>query len=264
MKIAIIGCGTMGSAFARHLAHKNSVILSDRDEIKAQDLAQEIGAIAQKNLDLTVREADVVLLAVKPKDLSAIAKAMKSSFSEGKILISILAGVPLSVLKRSFPSVSVVRAMPNLALICGHGVIGLSEDDQLPEEIRKTVGSLLNGLGLHVWMAEEKLEALTALSGSGIGFIFVMIEAMMEAGVYLGFTAHDSKEFVLQTMEGAIALMRKTGKHPAELKLNVSSPGGTTIEGLRVMEEKAVRSGIIHTMIACYEKAHQMMKHVEK
>jgi pyrroline-5-carboxylate reductase len=119
-------------------------------------------------------------------------------------------------------------------------------------------------MGLYAWMAEGKLEALTAISGSGIGFVLVMIEAMIDGGVHLGFTATDAREYVLKTMEGAVALVRETGKHPAELKLNISSPGGTTIAGLKVMEEQGVRSGIIHTLIASYEKALNMMKHQEK
>jgi pyrroline-5-carboxylate reductase len=264
MKIAVLGCGVMGSAFAKHFAKKHSVIICDRDETKAIAFAKEIGAVFQEKMDVAVKEADVVLLAVKPKDLLEIAKVTASSFSKAKILISILAGVPVSVLRKNFPAASIVRTMPNLALTCGQGVIGLAEDVHLSLEVKKIVDALLQGLGLCAWMPEEKLEALTAISGSGIGFVLVMIEAMIDGGVHLGFTAQDSREYVLKTMEGAVALMRESGKHPAELKLNISSPGGTTIAGLKVMEEQGVRSGIIHTLIASYEKALNMMKSLEK
>lgn len=256
MKVAVIGCGTMGSAFARHFAKGYKVILNDRDKAKAQALAKEIGASFQEKSQAAMQAADVILLAVKPKDLSKLASDTTSATFEGKVVISILAGVSLAVLEKNFPTALIVRAMPNLALICGQGVIGLAEEgSHLTEERKKVVETLLHGLGLLTWISEEKLESLTALCGSGIGFAFVILEAMIDGGVFLGFTAHDSRELVLKTFEGAIALLRETGKHPAELKLNVSSPGGTTIAGLKVMEEKGVRAGIVATLEACHAKA---------
>lgn len=265
MKIAVVGCGVMGSAFAKHFAKSHSVIVTDRNEAKTRLLAKEIGAAFEKRLTQAVEEAEVILLAVKPKDLQAVAKTIAPVLTKKKILISILAGIPIAYFKKNFPLVPAIRAMPNLALVCGEGVIGLAEEGgAASEKIRETVDSILDGLGLLAWMTEEKLEPLTAISGSGIGFALVLIEAMIDGGVYLGFAPNDSKKFVLQTLKGAIALLQQTQKHPAELKLDISSPGGTTIAGLKVMEEKGVRSGIMETLIACYEKAHQMKKLTEK
>jgi len=263
MKVAVIGCGVMGSAFAKHFAKKHSILLCDRDKIKTQALAKEIGAIFEENLGAAIKEAEVVLLAIKPKDLLAVAKIGEDAFDEGKILISILAGTPISLLKRNFPKATIVRSMPNLALIFGQGVMGLAENGHSPE-VKQQIDTLLEGIGLIAWMPEDKLDALTALSGSGIGFVLVMIEAMIDGGVHLGFTAKESREIVLKTIEGAISLMRESGKHPAELKLQNASPGGTTIAGLKVLEEEGIRSGIVHAMVACYEKALSIMKNQEK
>jgi pyrroline-5-carboxylate reductase len=259
MKVAIIGCGVMGSAFAKHFAKKHSVLLHDHDKLKAQALAKEIGAAFEENLSHCIEKADVVLLAIKPKDLASLAKAASGALTEKKILISILAGTPTAVLRKNFPTGVLVRTMPNLALAYGQGVVGLAENTHISPQIKQTVDSLLEGIGLVAWMSEEKIEALTALSGSGIGFVLVMIEAMIDGGVHLGFTAQEAREFVLKTMEGAVALMKETGKHPAELKLNIASPGGTTIAGLKVLEEEGVRSGIVHAMVACHEKALNML-----
>lgn len=264
MKIAVIGSGVMGSAFARHFAKKNSVIICSRDKAKTLAFAKEIGATYQERLDEAIKSADVVFLSVKPKDLSEIAKATTKAVTGNKILISILAGTPLKVLKTHFPQAHVIRTMPNLAITSGKGVIGLVDDAHLSQAIKKEVESLLEGVGLLLWMSEDKIEALTAISGSGIGFWFVIIEAMIDGGVHLGFTAQESRELVLKTIEGAVALMRQSGKHPAELKLDIASPGGTTEAGLKVMEELGVRSGIIHTLTACHEKALNMMKGLEK
>ncbi len=260
MKVAIIGCGVMGSAFAKHFAKKHSVLLHDHDKLKTQALAKEIGAVYEENLNPCIEKADVVLLAIKPKDLASFAKAASDALTEKKILISILAGTPLAVLRRNFPTGVLVRSMPNLALAYGQGVVGLAENTHISPQIKQGVDSLLEGIGLVAWMSEEKIEALTALSGSGIGFVLVMIEAMIDGGVHLGFTAQEAREFVLKTMEGAVALMKETGKHPAELKLNIASPGGTTIAGLKVLEEDGVRSGIVHALVACHEKALNMLE----
>ncbi len=264
MKVAILGCGVMGTAFARHLASKHALILCDHDLAKVQSLAKELGAIAQEDLGEAVKEADIVLLTVKPKDLAEVARLTASLFSKDKILVSVLAGTPIAVLKRYFPQGVIVRAMPNLAVAAGQGVIGLSEEGFHTVKVTRAVDSLMHGLGLYAWMKEDKLDALTAISGSGIGFVLVMIEAMIDGSIHLGFNAAEAREFVLKTMEGAVALMRESGKHPAELKLDISSPGGTTIAGLKVMEAQGVRSGIIHTLIASYEKALNMMKSLEK
>lgn len=259
MYIAVIGCGVMGSAFARHFAKKHSVLLCDRDEERAGALAKEIGGVYHKSVSQAVKEADVVLLAVKPKDLSTIA-ADVSAFSKGKIVMSILAGTSVAALKPHFPTAIVVRAMPNLGMLCEQGVTGLVDDAELSAEAKKKVEAIMEGAGLNLWLSENKLEAITALSGSGIGFIFVIIEAMIDGGIYLGFTSAESREIVLKTLEGAVALMRETGKHPAELKQQISSPGGTTAAGLKTMEEAGVRSGIIKTLTASHEKALKMAK----
>lgn len=262
MKIAVIGCGVMGTAFARHLAKTYTVFLCDHNKPKTMSLAQEIGGKYFEKVGEAISQADVILLAVKPKDLSQVAEEGRAAFSADQILISILAGTPIAVLKHYFPSGSIVRTMPNLGLLCQMGVIGLVNEENLQLEIKRKVDSLMEGIGLSLWMSESKIEALTALSGSGIGFVLVIIEAMIDGGVHLGFNANESREIVLKTLEGAIALMRKSGKHPAELKLQISSPAGTTAAGLRVLEESGVRSGIFETLIASYEKALRMMKEV--
>ncbi len=264
MNIAVIGCGVMGSAFARHFAKTHTLILCDSDQKKIQDLAKEIKGSCEEKVDVAAQRADLVFLAVKPKDLSRVAQSLAPAFEKRKVLISILAGTPVALLKQHLPHACIVRIMPNLGLIAKHGVIGLVEDSHLSAGEKKTIDSLIEGLGLCLWMPENKIDAITALSGSGIGFILVMIEAMIDGGVHLGFTAQEAREIVLETMEGAVALMRESGKHPTELKLQISSPGGTTIAGLKVMEETGVRSGILKTLVASYEKAIQMMKKEEK
>lgn len=264
MKIAVIGCGVMGTAFARHFARKHQVVLCDRDITWARTLSSELQCSCKESLADAVREADAVLLAIKPKDLAGAAQQIASEMGGGKLLISILAGTSLPVLKKHFPSASLLRIMPNLALTCGEGVIGIVDHPDLSESTRKQAESLVEGMGLLVWLPENKMEALTALAASGIGLVFMMIEAMVEGGIFMGFNARESKDLVLKTIEGAIALLKKTGQHPAELKLNISSPAGTTIAGLKEMEERGVRSGIINALAASYHRGVQMRHEAEK
>ncbi len=263
MRIAVVGCGVMGSAFARHFAKNHSLTLYDRNEHKRESLASELGGRSVLELREAVRESEVVVLAVKPKDLSSVSAAIEGVPLKGKLIMSVLTGSSLKLLKTQFLQADVVRLMPNLAVIYEQGVTGLAQDPDLSEMTKKTVNSLVKGMGLALWMPENRIDALVALSGSGIGFVLVMIEAMIDGGVFLGFNAKQSREIVLETLRGAIALMEQSGKHPAELKLQVAAPGGTTIAGLKVMEEEGVRSGILSTLNACYEKALNITNKME-
>lgn len=258
MKIAVIGCGVMGSAFARHFVKKYSVVLFDRNLQKIQKLSEEIGGRVEKDLLTAIEGADVIFLSVKPKDLKEVAAIIGKRVTKTTLVISILAGTTVAQLKHCFPQATVIRAMPNLALLAKETVMGLVLDESHTKEVRKRVDTLFEGIGFLPWMEENKLEALTALSGSGIAFVLVMIEAMIDSGVFLGFNPEESRAFVLQTVQGAVALLNETEEHPAELRQQISSPGGTTIVGLKIMEEKGVRSGIFATIVACYEKALSM------
>lgn len=260
MKIAILGCGVMGGAFGRHFSKQHDVLCFDRNRASAESLAQQCQGKVADTIKEAVSSAEVVLLGIKPKDLTSIASALSQGQTQGKLVISMLAGVSLATLQKHFPQADLLRVMPNLALTCNQGVVGMVESEQLSEQRKTCVEELLEGMGLNVWMPESKLEALTALSASGIGMLFLMIEAMIEGGICLGFTSQESKDFVLKTMEGAIALIRQSGKHPAELKWNICSPAGTTIAGIQAMEERGVRAGILHGLLAAYERGKAIQK----
>lgn len=260
MKVGVIGCGAMGGALARHFAKNNQVLVCDHHQQRCQQFAKQIGATFYERAEDLVKDADFVVLAVKPKDLGTVAQATAAAFSKGKPLFSVLAGTNVALLKQHFPKATAIRSMPNLALTCGQGVIGLVEDPSLSPEVVKMTNALLEGIGLVTWLSESKIEALTSLAASGIGMVFVIIEALIDGGVFLGFSAQESKDLVLKVLEGSVALMRESGKHPAELKLQVASPAGTTIEGLKVMEEKGIRAGIVSALEASYKKGLTLLK----
>lgn len=258
MKIAVIGCGVMGGAIAKHFAGRHSVFLYDQDKRKASHLAEAIRGVAATTLAEALQDSEAVLLAIKPKDLSGFAKEAEPFLSKGQLIMSILAGTSVDTLKKCFPHGVILRTMPNLALTCGKGIVGLVDDGSLADEKKRQIEELLNGLGLLTWLPENKIEALTALAASGPAFIYVILEAMIESGITMGFAPKESEEYASMMIEGAIALLRHTGKHPADIKWQIASPGGTTIAGLNEMEERGVRSGIIKTFLATYKRAQNL------
>lgn len=259
MKIAIIGCGVIGSALSRHFAHKHQVLLCDHSFEKSRSLAQEIGAEAYEKAQEAIELAEMVVLAFKPKDLAAFAAETAGTFKE-HMLVSVLAGTSVSLLKQLFPLPYIVRAMPNLPLICGEGVIGFVETAEITAKRKKRVEEVFQGLGLLCWLSEEHLEALSAIAGSGPAFVFVIVEAMIASGVKLGFTPQEARDFVLKTMEGSVALLKATGKSPAELTKQVASPGGTTMAGLKILEERDIRGTLMETYQATFLRARELHK----
>lgn len=260
MKIAIIGCGVIGSALARHFAHKHDVLLCDHTLEKSRQLAHEIQAKAYDNPIKAIEQAEMVVLAFKPKDLASFAAENTQAFKPHHLLVSVLAGTSVALLQRYFPSPLIIRAMPNLPMICGEGIIGFVKTPELSSERRKRVENVFQGLGLLPWLSEEHLEALSAIAGSGPAFVFVIIEAMIESGMKLGFSAEQAREFVLKTIEGSVALLKATGKSPLELKTNVASPGGTTMAGLKVLEDHDIKDIIKKTYQATFLRARELQK----
>lgn len=256
MKIAIIGCGIMGSAFARFWAKEHEVYLCGKDPMKLKELSSELKAPIL-NAEEAAKKADVILLSFKPKDLKTAASSIAAA-TAGKIVISILTGADTEVLKSLFPKAYIVRTMPNLAFISGQGITGIV--DNLEPALKSKMSDLFKDMGLVYFLPESKMEAFTALCGSSPAFVFVILEAMMEGGVALGFSFQDSRKLIIKAFEGAIALLKDSGAHPAELKTQISSPGGTTIAGLREMEVQGVRSGLIQTLFACYNRAIDMAR----
>lgn len=255
MKIAIIGVGVMGTAFANAFTQEgHDVVLCDRNPEKGKALAKVAEFV--KEPSAAVMSADIVLIAIKPKDLKDLAKELGDL--KGKIVLSILAGVTVSSLTEYFPGAQIVRSMPNLALTCNESVIALVEENSLTEETKKRVDELLAGLGLVFWAEEKQIDGITALAGSGPAFIIAILEAMVESGILMGLKADSALKLSLQTMRGTIALIEEHTGHPGELRWQVSAPSGTTIAGMKAFEENSVRSGLIETFLAAYNRSKDL------
>lgn len=259
MKIGIIGCGHMGSSMAKQLSRSHHIIIYDQHPEKItfhKDFPQvKICHSAQEALE----QADLILLFVKPHDLNQAANQLKPYLRSHHILISGLAGTTITRLKEAFgATIQLLRMMPNIAVEYGQGVVGLVEDSSMDSDTKEQLSSAFSTLGLILWLKEDKIDALTALAGSGPAFIFILIEAMIDAGIALGMTSTDAKHIVLHTLLGAVSMMQHTGKHPGELRWQVSSPAGTTIAGTISLEDANIRAGIIHTFLATHAKTLEL------
>jgi pyrroline-5-carboxylate reductase len=250
----------MGTGLAELLSPAHQMFLYDHDWNWTQELAQKVQGKACQELHEAVSQAEIIFLAIKPQNLNEIAESLTLLLKNEQVIISLLAGTPLVVLQHYFPPAILVRIMPNLALRYGVGITGIVDSPDFSPEFKIKLEELLTPLGLLHWLKENQMDALTSLASSGPAFILTLIEAMIEAGVAMGFQAKDAEALVLQMMQGCLTMVQKTGEHPAELKWQIASPNGTTIAGLRVLEKENLRSGLIETFLAAYHRAQEISK----
>lgn len=258
MRIAIIGCGVIGSAFAKRLYSAHELYLYDRKWETTKALATEVASQACLTLEEAVKSADWIILTVKPQNLNEVANQMGSFLKSNQLLISSLAGIPLKQLNSHFPTPSILRLMPNLAVMYGQGVIGMTDQNLHSPEVKQELEAAFSPLGKVYWIPESKMDAFTSLTGSGPAFAFILIEAMIDAGIAMGFHSHEAQELVYQMLQGSLALLKETGQHPDELKWKITSPAGMTIAGIRHLENEGVRGKIMNAFIAAYERASQL------
>lgn len=254
MNVAIIGCGVMGSCLARNITNVNNLILCAKRLSSMEELKKELKCKTTENALEAYDDADVVVIAVKPKTFPTIVSQIQQSDStRPKLILSIMAGVSLKELEKSFPSDFCVRVMPNLPLIINEGVIAVSYANSVKRSEREIVRDLLDGLGLIVDVPENLIDPITVISGCGPGYICMFLEAMVEAGVHMGIKSSDAKDYAIETLLGTARLLKESKLSLSELKHKVASPGGTTIRAIVSMEKKGVRSGITQGLLDAYD-----------
>lgn len=258
--VTVVGTGVMGGAIATALAASCEVLLYDKNFDKAETLAKGIAAKAVKELPSAISGSAVVLLAIKPIDLAPLSGELLGLIQRNQIIASILTGVSIHELKRHFRDHHPLRMMLNLPVVYGKGAVALADNGELSGQERAFIEGIFAPLGLLQWIQERKMNAFTALAGSGPAFAFMMIESIVDAGIALGLSATEAQNIATQMLLGSITTLQETKKHPGELKWNVTSPGGCTIAGVKAFEAGAVRSGIINTFIATYERIEEMSK----
>ncbi|RLC64678.1 MAG: pyrroline-5-carboxylate reductase [Chloroflexi bacterium] len=261
MKIAFIGGGAMGEAMVKCLltgkvAAPQDIVVSDVSRLRCELLSREYGVGVLADNRRAVENADLIILAVKPQNLPRIMGEIKGLGLE-QLVLSIVAGVTLSSLCQGLNHPFVVRAMPNMPAQIGVGItIWTATAETVQKQKGELARTILGALGKEIYVDDEKyLSMATALSGSGPAYVFLFIEALVDAGVHIGLPRDMSRELVIQTMFGSTRVVEKTGKHPADLRNMVTSPGGTTTEALLQLEKGGFRSLLIEAVAAAYKKA---------
>lgn len=264
MRIALIGGGFMGEALVsawlkEGLVQPADVAVADIAATRREHLSSVYGVTTTADNAEAAREAEIVVLAVKPQEFEKVASTVRGALRDGQTVVSIMAGVRLERIAGALGRPAVVRVMPNTAATVGQAMSVWLASDAVPAEAVAAVERLLRAAGRELRVHDEKyLDMATALSGSGPGFVFYVLEALIDAGVHIGLRREQAEELALQTVYGSACLARETGKHPAELRNMVTSPAGTTAAGLRVLDEAGLRGALIAAVEAAYERAKEL------
>ena len=263
-KLGFIGVGNMGEALLKGiigsgLMSSADILASDVNLGKLSGLSSELRIAAVENNRELVRRSDIILLALKPNVIGAVLSEISSDLNRPKWCISIAAGVSTAVIEDILQTgSSVVRVMPNTSAMVHEGMAAICPGSCANEEhIRKTQ-RIFQAVGKAIVVHEKLMDAVTALSGSGPAFVFLVIESLTDAAVQLGLDRADAAIMAAQTVLGAGKMAVDTGEHPAILKNRVTSPGGTTAAGLHELETRGVRAAIVDAVVAAAMRSKQM------
>jgi pyrroline-5-carboxylate reductase len=264
--LGFIGAGNMAEAMIRGII-QNQVVLPDR--ILASDLSDErrehisrtFGMETVKENRLLVDQSSVIFLAVKPQAVPQVLKDMASDTGPEKLLVSIVAGVPIQTLSSGLPKgPRIVRTMPNTPMTVMEGAMAIASDSPaLPEDL-ETVETLFRPLGSTVRIEEKLIDAVTGLSGSGPAYVFMILEALADGGVKMGLPRDVAETLAAQTLMGSAKLFLETRMNPGQLKCMVTSPGGTTIAGIHELEKGSLRASLMNAVESATKRSIELGK----
>lgn len=262
--IAMIGGGQMALALAEGfcragLVKAADIVVYDPSDAARDRLAARVpGVRFVASAAEAAGQAGIVFLAVKPQHAQAACREVAATFPPEAVLVSIVAGLPMATLADHAGTKRIIRVMPNTPCLVGKGVSVVCRTADVPEPIGRRVNDLLAAVGHVHELDEHLLDAVTGLSGSGPGFVALLVEALSDGGVKAGLPRPLALALAVQTLSGTAALLEQTGEHPAQIKDRVSSPGGTTIAGLSVLEQRGVRGALIDAVVAAAARAKEL------
>jgi pyrroline-5-carboxylate reductase len=259
---AIFGAGVMGETLLSGLIRSGrdvaDLVITERRVEHAQALNDKYGVTVLGNA-AAAEGADVLVLVVKPQDMSALLSEIRDHVAPGNLVVSLAAGITTDFLESRLPEgSSVVRVMPNTPALVDQGMAAISAGRHCTQEHLAEAEAMLRSCGRVVQVPEQYQDAVTAISGSGPAYIFYVVEAMIEAGVVLGLPRATATELVVQTLFGAATMLKETGEHPTVLRERVSSPGGTTVAALRQLDDHKVRAAFITAMEAAALRSREL------
>jgi pyrroline-5-carboxylate reductase len=255
-QILVIGGGALGGAVLGGTRGVKNVTVVEIDEDRRRELGEHYDAEVLPAIPSGIPSGTVVVVAVKPQQVGPVLNDLASRIDASTLIISVAAGITLDYMERvldgSFP---IVRAMPNIAARVGCAAVAICCSQAVLPPMKESARRVLESIG-RVYEVDEKLmDAVTGLSGSGPAYVFLAVEALADAGVLMGLDRKLAVELATQTLEGAVALLRSTGDHPSQLRESVTSPGGTTAEGLFMLEKRGFRRSLIEAVRSAAEKS---------
>jgi pyrroline-5-carboxylate reductase len=266
LRIAVIGAGIMGEAMIsgllrQELVAPDQIIATGPREERRSELAQRYGIRALADNAEAARWAQVAVFAVKPQTLLHVLPSLRGALGPGELVISIIAGAPIRHFIDLLGHAAVVRSMPNTPAQIGEGMTVWTAAETVSEQQRGWARTILGSLGRELYVADENyLDMATALSGTGPAYFFLLMEAMVDAGVHLGFPRYMAEVLVLQTMLGSVRYAMGSGRHMAQLRNGVTSPGGTTAAALYELERGGLRTVLSDAIWAAYRRSAELGK----
>jgi pyrroline-5-carboxylate reductase len=263
-RIGIIGAGQMAAALGQGMVRaglvaKEALLASDPLEGARQRFAEATGGHTTDDNLAVVRNADILVLAVKPQQMGSVLAGLKGQVAAGQLVVSIAAGVRLATLAAALgPETRLVRVMPNTPCLVGRGASGYCLGGKATAEDGRAVQEMLQSVGLAVEVEEKLLDAVTGLSGSGPAFIYVIIESLSDGGVRMGLPRPVATALAAQTVLGTAEMVLRSGEHPGVLKDRVASPGGTTIAGLAALEAHGLRAALLAAVEAATRRSAEL------
>jgi pyrroline-5-carboxylate reductase len=262
--IGFIGAGNMAEAMIRglvrggHVPAKNILASAPRKE-RLDELAKDYGIETTTDNRQIARTCGLIVLSVKPQILDKVLREIGDQLREGALVVSICAGIDTATIEEAVsPGVRVVRAMPNTPALVGAGATAVAAGKLASETDLATARALFDAVGITVVLDESHLDAVTGLSGSGPAYIFLILEALADAGVKVGLSRRNAQRLAAQTVMGSAKLLLETDEHPGKLKDMVTSPGGTAIAGLHTLEEGGLRTTLINAVETATKRAREL------
>ena len=264
-KICIIGTGNMGQALVSGLVGSGSskpknIICTDVREAKLKAIEKEYGVQTATNNLEAVSQAEIIIYAVKPQIMAAVINETAGILDMSKLIISIAAGVPVAALESCLnKELRLIRVMPNIAAAVKEAATAVAAGKHASKEDVQTAMAIFDSIGKTVFIEENYLmDAITGLSGSGPAYIFLIVEALADAGVKVGLSRQEALFLSAQTVLGAAKMLIETHEHPGQLRDKVTSPGGTAIAGLATLEEGGLRTTLIHAVEVATNRSREL------
>lgn len=259
--LAFIGSGNMGEAMIQgllknHLVGASQIIAADPHDARVDELRARYGVRGTTSNLEAATQADILVLSVKPQVMERVLPEVRGGARTCSLVLSIVAGAPIRLIADGLANASVVRVMPNTPARIGQGISVWTATHEVPPAQREQARLLLTALGKEIYVDDEDyLDMATALSGTGPAYIFLFMEAMVDAGVHMGFSRAVAQELVIQTMRGSVEYAAQSGEHPAVLRNQVTSPGGTSAEALYQLEKGGMRTVVSRAIWAAYQRS---------